>query len=302
MQRPTLRQLEYFSALAEHCNFRVAAEASFVSQPTLSEQIAQLEANLRVRLFERGRKVSLTAAGEALLPASREILERTDGLLERASSLGDPLTGPLRLGVIPTVGPYLLPTVVPAIRAAFPDLELYLREDMTDRLVDRLEAGRLDVLLLDVDVDLPGLETEVLFSDPFLLAVGPDDGLAGREEATLEDLADRSVLLLEEGHCLRQRTLPLCESVGSGEHAGFRASSLGTVVQMVAAGLGVTLLPELSLERELAAAPGLATVPFGADGPGRSIGLAWRKSSPRADEYRLLGEEIGKAYAARGIA
>lgn len=302
MQRPTLRQLEYFTALAEHRNFRVAAEASFVSQPSLSEQIAQLEANLGLRLFERGRKVSITRAGAALLPAAQEILDRSNHLLELATSLGDPLTGPLRLGVIPTVGPYLLPTAVPAVRNAFPGLELYLREDMTDRLVSQLEAGELDVLLLDVEVDLRGLETEVLFSDPFLLAVGPDDELAGTTEATLDLLAERNVLLLEEGHCLRQRTLPLCEAVGSSEQAGFRASSLGTVVQMVAAGLGVTLMPELALERELAAAPALVTVPFGADGPGRAIGLAWRKSSPRAEEYQLLGATIAKAYADREMA
>ncbi|MEX1024634.1 MAG: LysR substrate-binding domain-containing protein [Planctomycetota bacterium] len=297
MQRPTLRQLEYFTALAQHLNFRVAAEASFVGQPTLSEQIAQLEALVGLRLFERGRKVTLTPAGEALLPAAETILAATDGLLETARSLGKPLAGPLRLGVIPTVGPYLLPTVVPAIRRRHPDLELFLREDQTNRLVEGLESGALDVLLLDLGVDLGGLETHALFADPFLLGVSVADELSERTEVRLEDLADRSVLLLEEGHCLRQQTLQLCEAFGGSEQAGFRASSLGTVTQMVAAGLGVTLIPELSRERECAAAPDLRTIPFDAEGPGRMIGLAWRKSSPRADEYRLLGETIAGAYA-----
>jgi LysR family hydrogen peroxide-inducible transcriptional activator len=297
MQRPTLRQLEYFVALAEHLNFRVAAEACFASQPTLSEQIAQLEALVRVRLFERGRKVTLTAAGVALLPGAREILANTDRMLELAGSLGQPLTGPLRLGVIPTVGPYLLPAIVPAIRAAHPKLELYLREDLTDRLVDELDAGQLDVLLLAVDLQLDGLEIEELFSDPFLLATSESDSLALQDQVTLQDLVERDVLLLDEGHCLRQQTLPLCESVGGSERLGFRASSLGTVTQMVAAGLGVTLMPELAVERELAAAPALRTVPFGPNGPGRKIGLAWRRSSPRAEEFRLLGRTIATAYA-----
>lgn len=298
MQRPTLRQLEYFTALAQHLNFRQAAAACFVSQPALSEQIAQLEALLRVRLFERGRKVSITSAGAALVDDAQAILGRTDGLVELASSLGEPLTGPLRLGVIPTVGPYILPSVVPAITERHAGLELFLREDMTDRLLSGLDEGTLDLLLLAIDVDLGKCETLALFSDPFVVGVAAGNALAECEQLQLDDLADQTVLLLDEGHCLREQTLPLCKLVGLGENSGFRGSSLGTIVQMVAAGRGITLMPELAVARERAAAPNLKTVSFAPDGPGRTIGLAWRKSSPRAAEYRELGETIASAYAA----
>ena len=298
MERPTLRQLEYFVALAERLNFRKAAESCFVSQPALSAQIAQLEGLLGVKLFERDRRgVQLTAAGDALLPGARETLASSDRLGQLAKSLGAPLTGPLRLGVIPTVGPYLLPKVLPAVSEAFPDLQVFLREDMTDRLLEQLEEGRLDLLLLAIDIDLGNVTTLPLFSDPFVLAVPAGDELAQANEVSVSDLEGRDVLLLDEGHCLREQTRPLCDSVGADELGGFRASSLGTIAQMVASGLGVTLLPELAVEREEAAAPGLRVVSFGADGPSRSVGLAWRSTCPRGDEYRALGETIASAYA-----
>lgn len=298
MEHPTLRQLEYFLALAERLSFRKAAESCFVSQPSLSAQIAQMEAALGVKLFERDRRgVQLTRAGDALIPAAREVLAGCDRLEQLARSLGPPLTGPLRLGVIPTVGPYLLPRVLPVVHATYPRLEVFLREDMTARLVEQLEEGKLDLLLLAIDVDLGGLATLPLFSDPFVLAVPDDDELAGAEEARISDLDGRNVLLLDEGHCLRAQTLPLCEAAGGGELRGFRASSLGTITQMVASGLGITLLPELAIEREAAAVPALRTIPFGADGPSRSIGLGWRATSPRAEEYRELGATLATAYA-----
>ena len=297
MDRPTLRQLEYFSALAERLNFRKAAEACFVSQPTLSAQIAGLEAVLGVQLFERDRRgVRLTAAGEALLPGAREALSACDRLGQLARSFGAPLTGPLRVGAIPTVGPYLLPKVLPAVAEAFPNLQVYLREDMTGRLLEQLEAGKLDLLLLAIDLDLGSVETLPLFSDPFVLAVPARDELAGAEVAQVSDLDGRDILLLDEGHCLRDQALPFCTAAGADEMSGFRASSLGTITQMVAAGLGVTLLPELAVEREAAAVPGLRTVPFGADGPSRQIGLAWRSSSPREAEYRTLAETLQAAW------
>lgn len=298
MQRPTLRQLEYFVAVAKHLSFRQAAEACFVSQPALSEQIAQLESLLRVKLFERGRKVSITSAGLALLDRATDILTSSDQLVETATSLGDPLTGPLRLGTIPTVGPYLLPAIVPGIHAAHPKLELYLSENRTEDLLEELADGRLDVLLLDIDVDLGKVETHLLFSDPFLVALSSADELAAAPSLPLSKLDDRNVLLLDEGHCLREQTLPLCKRVGLSENTGFRGSSLGTIVQMVASGLGFTLMPEMAVEREKAAAAGLAVIPLEDDIVGRSIGLAWRKSSPRAEEYRQLGATITAAYAA----
>lgn len=299
MQLPTLRQLEYFAALADTLNFRQAAQTCCVSQPALSGQIAQLEGTFGVQLFERDkRSVRLTRAGRELLPRARTILDGAQQLGELARSFGAPLSGPLRLGAIPTVGPYLLPKVLPAVREAFPSLRLFLREDVTPRLLALLAAGDLDLLLMAIDVELGDVATLPLFSDPFLVAVAAGDALSHSESVQLDQLANREVLLLEEGHCLRDQTLPLCESVGSSELPGFRATSLGTVAQMVAGGLGVTLLPELAVERESAAAPGLRTVPFGPDGPGRQVGLVWRKSSPRADEYKALGEVLARAYAA----
>lgn len=298
MERPTLRQLEYFLAVHEHLNFRRAAESCFVSQPSLSAQIAQLESLLGVELFERDRRgVKVTRAGEALVSEARQTLASVQRFGQLARSLGKPLSGPLRLGVIPTIGPYLLPKVLPAVHTAHPDLRVFLREDMTANLVEQLEAGKLDLLMLAVDLDLGGLETLPLFSDPFVLAVPEGDELAARDEAHLSDLADRDVMLLDEGHCLREQTLPLCEAAGGGELGGFRASSLGTITQMVASGLGITLLPELAVEREAAAVPGLRTIPFGADGPSRSVGLAWRPNSPRGEEFRTLGATLAGAYA-----
>ena len=298
MDRPTLRQLEYFVALAERLNFRRAAEACFVSQPSLSAQIAGLEGTLGVQLFERDRRgVRLTAAGEALVPGARETLAACGRLGQLARSFGAPLTGPLRLGAIPTVGPYLLPRVLPAIARDWPELQVYLREDTTARLLEGLEAGRLDLLLLVIDLDLGSVETMALFSDPFVVAVPEGDELAGADEAQPSDLDGRDVLLLEEGHCLRDQALPICTAAGADEMSGFRGTSLGTIAQMVAAGLGVTLLPELAVEREAAAAPGLRTIPFGSDGPSRSIGLAWRASSPREAEFRTLGETLQRAWA-----
>ncbi|MCA8981158.1 MAG: LysR family transcriptional regulator [Planctomycetes bacterium] len=298
MERPTLRQLEYFVAVAEQLNFSKAAEACHVSQPALSAQIAQLESLLGLPLFERDRRgVQLTAAGEALVGPAQEVLDATDRVTQLAKSQGVPLTGPLRIGTIPTVGPYLLPRVLPQVHEAFPDLQIYLREDTTSRLLQQLDEGQLDLLLLAIDIDLGNVATMPLFSDPFTLAVSDRDELTHAESATLDDLEGRDLLLLDEGHCLREQTLPLCEASGGDELRGFRASSLGTIAQMVAGGLGSTLLPELAVEREAAAAPRLVTLPFGADGPSRSVGLAWRKRCPRGDEFRRLGEVIARAYA-----
>jgi len=250
-------------------------------------------------LFERGpRRVSLTDAGKALLGAAEETLAASNRVVQLARSLGRPLTGPLRLGTIPTVGPYLLPRVLPALDAAFPDLHLFLREDTTARLLVQLESGDLDLLLLAIDVELGDLTTLPLFSDPFVLAFSAKDPLVGKAEAQLADLEGRSILLLEDGHCLRDQTLSLCEASGGEERTGFRSSSLAMITQMVARGLGSTLLPELAVKREAAAVPGLATIPFGSDGPFRSVGLAWRARSPRGEEFERLGTTIAAAYMA----
>ena len=298
MQLPTLRQLEYFSALAETLNFREAAEASQVSQPGLSGQIAQLESILHGKLFERDRKqVRMTRLGETLLPKAREVLANAADLADLARSMGAPLAGPLRLGTIPTVGPYLLPKILPAVRRTYPELSMYLREDLTPHLLDQLERGDLDLLLLAIDVPLGEVDTMPLFSDPFSVLVPKGHAFTSQPEVRLEQLYQVDVLLLEEGHCLGDQTMALCKAPNQSDIAAFRSSSLSTIVQMVAGGLGITLLPEMALEREVSTTPNLTTVPFPPDGPYRQIDLAWRKSSPRAAEFRMIGETMTQAYA-----
>ena len=297
MQRPTIRQLEYFTAVARTLNFRQAAEECHVSQPALSAQLAQLEEILGVSLFERDkRRVLPTAAGRTLAISANLILESVDRLAEVAHVHCAPLSGQLRLGVIPTIGSYLLPRVLGAVRDAYPDLRLLLREDQTARIVEQLWNGDLDVLLVALDVELDGAEEHFLFNDPFLVACARTHSLAETELVSEKDLADQSILLLDEGHCLRRHALPFCKASGATEVADFRASSLGTLVQMVESGIGITLLPEMAVERELASTPNVVVRPFDADGPGRRIGLAWRRSSPREDEFRALGQTVMRAY------
>ncbi len=296
-ERPTLRQLEYFLALSEHLGFRAAAEACFVSQPSLSAQIQELEARLGVALFERDRRRVLpTAAGRALAEPARAALERVDRLLDLARGFGEPLAGELRLGVIPTVAPYLLPRLLPGLRERHPALELVLREEHTSTLVERLQRGELDVLLLALEASLPGCAVETLFSDPFLAALPRGHRLAARASVRLEELEGEPILLLEEGHCLRDQALSLCNAAGASEQRGYRATSLGTLVQMVAGGLGVTLLPELAVPVESRTSD-VVVLPLEPTGPARTIVLAWRSASTRAGEYGLLARSIGAVWA-----
>ena len=245
-----------------------------------------------------GSRVVATAAGLKLAQEARGILSATDHLLDSARAAGEPLSGRLRLGVIPTVAPYLLPSVVQATRDAHPDLVLLLQEDQTDRIVQRLHSGELDLLLLALDVDLRGAAELALFSDPFVLACPTGHPLASREVLAESDLDGESVLLLEEGHCLRDHALPICKSAGMTEYADFRATSLGTLLQMVGAGLGVTLVPEMAVAGESNCNPSVAFRPFDEGGPSRSIGVAWRKSSAREAEFRDLAETIRAAHLA----
>jgi len=286
----TLRQLEYFVAIAAERSFQRAARACGVSQPGLSAQIRQLEDQLETQLFERDRRqVLLTDAGAELLGWAQGILRDVRELEEAARGHAKPLTGELRLGVIPTVAPYLLPRVLPAVREQYPELRLLLREDQTSRLVERLWVGQLDLLLLALEAPLDGLDTEVLFDDPFLLAVNPSHRLAARKRIRESELDAETVMLLEDGHCLRDQALAVCASAGATETGDFRATSLCTLVQMVASGEGVTLLPELAVDVE---GDALALVPFAKPVPSRTIGLAWRPSTPRADDFRALADVI----------
>ena len=288
--RPTIRQLEYLVALADALHFGRAARSVAISQPALSAQIKELEELLGVSLFERSRpRVLVTGPGKEVVARARRLLAEIDELVNTATRTARPLCGPLWMGVIPTVAAYLLPRVLPAVRRGYPDLQLFLREDQTSRLVDLIAAGKLDVLLLALPAEAPGCDSVVLFREPFVAALPKKHPLAAKRRLHQRDLEDEVVLLLEDGHCLRNDAMAVCRASGAREADQVRATSLGTLTQMVAGGLGVTLLPSLAVKVE---ARGVAVRPFVAPAPGRDIGLMWRKSSPRSDEFRLLGETI----------
>jgi LysR family hydrogen peroxide-inducible transcriptional activator len=275
-----LRDLRYFVALAEHKHFGRAAQASFVSQPTLSTQIKKLEEELGVALVERTpRKVLLTEAGKEIAQRAREVLTEVDQIKAIARRTIDPESGTLRLGIFPTLGPYLLPHIVPRISARFPRLELLLIEEKTEILLRQLREGRLDTVVLALPVHDDQLHADFLFEEPFLLAVPENHELARRKTLKMDDLSEHSLLLLEDGHCLRDQALEVCELSGASEKSGFRATSLETLRQMVAANVGVTLLPTLSIKPPVARSENIHLVQFRGDAPSRRIAMLWRKSS-----------------------
>jgi LysR family hydrogen peroxide-inducible transcriptional activator len=294
----SLRQLQYVAAVAETLSFRRAAEACAVSQPALSAQVAALERALGVRLFERDRRrVLVTPAGQELLGHGRRVLREAEDLIDAARLLGDPLSGTLRLGVIPTISPYLLPEVVPALRAAHPRLSVHWIEDKTPVLVKSLGAGTLDAAVLALEADLGDLEHEPIARDAFVLATPPGHPLGKPSErpASLRELRGTSMLLLDEGHCFRDQALSFCSQAGVHE-MGFRATSLSTLVQMVAGGAGVTLLPELALATELRRG-GLAVRRLAAPEPHRTLALVWRRSSPLGPALRQVAATLREAAA-----
>jgi LysR family transcriptional regulator, hydrogen peroxide-inducible genes activator len=293
----TLRQLQYVVAVADELSFRRAADACGVSQPALSAQLAELEMALGARLFERDRRrVVLTPAGLVLVPRARELLLLADDLVESARMLGDPLAGTLRIGVIPTISPYLLPQAVPVLRRAFPRLTIAWVEDKTRVLAHDLGAGELDAALLALEADLGDVEHHVIGTDSFLLATPSDHPLAaaGLSPATLEDLRNCDVLLLDEGHCLREQALSFCGQAGVRERS-FRATSLPTLAQMVAGGAGVTLLPELAAATETRRSD-ICLRRFAEPAPRRTIALVWRRRSPLAPALRRLAETLAEAW------
>jgi len=295
---PTLRQLRYLVALDDHRHFGHAAEACAATQSTLSAGLQELEAVLGANLVERTkRRVLMTPLGNEVVLRARQLLRDAEEIGALVRSAGEPLSGPLRLGVIPTVGPYLLPKVMPHLRTLYPQLRLYLREDLTARLLERLGNGDLDLVLLALPYRADEFEFETLFEDPFVLACPPGHPLA--ESATIPSprAIEEDLLLLEEGHCLREHALAACHlSMAPGKPGGWQerllATSLTTLVQMVAGGLGVTLLPEMALDSGILAGTDLVSRSLGVDAPARTIGLGWRASSPRKAEFRLLGEAI----------
>jgi LysR family transcriptional regulator, hydrogen peroxide-inducible genes activator len=294
--RPSIRQLESIVAVAEQRSFRKAATTLGISQPALSAQVQAAEEVLGVQIFERDRRsVLVTPAGEEIVGRARLALEAVDAVHDAARRRSEPLVGPLRLGVIPTIAPYWLPALLPSVRKRFPRLELILREDQTHRLLANLAVGQIDVALLAIPV--PGdVTTAAIARETFLLAAPRGSPLLGRRgRLTERDLEDQTVLLLEDGHCLRDQALAVCERGGAVESVEVRATSLPTLVQMVAGGLGVTLLPEAAAEALVQARGPVAVAELGKPPPGRTLGLAWRTSSARLREFRLLAEVMSEA-------
>ena len=288
---PTLKQLRYLVALTEEKHFGRAAEACFVTQSTLSAGIQELESLLGASLAERTkRSVLLTPLGVKLSTRARAILREAEDIVLLAAAEQKPLNGELRLGVIPTIGPYLLPRILPEIRKQYPDLKLYLREDKTERLLDKLALGQLDTVLLALPYDMDGVDTLSLGTDKFQLACPSGHPLAERDEIDLSDLVDEPLMLLEEGHCLRQHALDACKLSRRSQAEGFEATSLQTLVHMVAGGLGLTLVPQIAIDAGLTQGLDISLVPFGDSDTAREIGLAWRRTSARASEFELLGK------------
>jgi LysR family hydrogen peroxide-inducible transcriptional activator len=290
-----LRDLEYLVALAETRHFGRAAERCHVSQPTLSAQLRKLEEFLGVALVERRpRRVALTPTGDAVVQRARRMLQDAEDIRGLARASQDPLSGPLKVGLIPTLGPYLLPRVAPKIAKALPKLSLLLHEYQTAPLVERTLDGELDLAILALPAETRGLATRSLFNEAFLVAMPGRHRLAARKTVKTADLEGEKLLLLEEGHCLRDQALEVCAHAGSEEQA-FRATSLETLRQMVASGLGLTLLPELSAAGPFASARGLAVRPFAPPVPSRVVGAAWRRSTSRFDAIRAVCDIVARA-------
>lgn len=296
-----LRELQYVVALADHGNFARAAAACYVSQPTLSTQLKKLEQYLGVQLFERTKKRVLpTAAGKEIITQARVVLADIERLKALARGAVDPFAGDVQLGVIPTLGPYLLPHVLRNLRSTYPRLRLYVRELQTALLLQELRDGKLDLVLLALPIEARGLCVQPLFHEPFLLALPPGHPLARRTRVRQAELAGERLLLLEEGHCLRDQALALCGARGAAEDEGLRATSLETLRQMVASGVGTTLMPALAAEAGRMDKRLLVFRAFAAPAPRRTIGAAWRQGFARETVARALADLI-RRYAPAGV-
>jgi len=288
----TLRQLQYVVAVAEEVSFRGAAERCHVSQPSLSAQIAQVESGLGVHLFERRhRKVLVTLAGRDIIERARRLLVDADDLMDTGRRVADPLIGTVRIGVIPTIAPYLLPTAAPALRAEFGRLTVAWREDKTGVLIEALHGGALDAALVALEADVGDVEHAPVAQDPFWVAVRPAHRLArSKAPVAASDLRGEDVLLLDEGHCFREQALEVCSAARARE-GEFRATSLTTLVQMVAGGAGITLLPGLAVATEAHRA-GLRVRPMASPKAYRTVALVWRKRSPLGPTLRELARVL----------
>ncbi len=291
----TLTELRYIIAVAREHHFGRAAESCHVSQPTLSTQIRKLEDELEVQLVERHpRQVMLTPVGEEIVARARTLLGEMEAIRAIARRSRDPHSGTVRIGIFPTLAPYFLPHVIPKIRQAFPRLALRLYEEKTEDVIRMLGEGKLDAGLLALPLSEEWLESRTLFEEPFVLAVPENHPLAARKEVLMEDLADQELLLLEDGHCLRDQALEVCQLTGAHEQLDFHATSMETLRHMVAANTGITLMPTLSVKPPLANTDNLVTRPFREPGPKRTIAMVWRKSSALADFL----DELAQIFAA----
>lgn len=294
LERPTIRQLEYAVAVADAGHFGRAAEQCHVSQPALSAQIRELEQRLGLTLFERGRHGAKVAPDAAdAIAAARRVLAEVDELVRVVDDRADDLVGRVALGVIPTMAPYLLPTVVRVTRDRYQNARLALREERTVDLVASLTRGDLDLALLAAPVpDVGRLTVVELAVDPFLVALPVGHPLAGDSPIAERDLSDLPMLLLEDGHCLRDQAISACESIGAGTAGEIQATGLPSLCQMVAAGMGATLLPASAVEVETRPGSGLTVRPLRSPGPSRTVALAWRVHSPRARFYASLADAL----------
>ncbi|BBK35336.1 LysR family transcriptional regulator [Allostella sp. ATCC 35155] len=290
---PTLRQLRYLVAVVDRCHFGQAAEACLVSQSTISAGIQELEELLGAQLLERTkRSVVPTPLGRQITERARALLQGAEDLVDIAQGASLPMAGPLHLGMIPTIGPFLLPRAMPALRRSFPDLQIYLREDQTAVLLARLEAGEIDAAVLALPYALGDAECLDLGEDRFSVVLPAGHRLEDRPVARPEEMAPENLLLLEDGHCLRDHALAACELGSARRNSGFQGTSLYTLVQMVANGLGVTLLPQMAIDAGIVRGLDVSVVPLGGDLPHRRIGLVWRRTSGRQETFRRLGEVL----------
>ncbi len=298
MAFPTFRQLRHLVALADHGHFSRAAKAANVTQSTLSASIKELEEILEATLIDRSkRRVIFTSLGEATVERARLLLRAAEELVLAARTAGEPLSGALRLGVIPTISPFLLPRLLPPLRQAHPKLRLYIKEDLTTRLVDQLDHGKLDILLLALPCDCGTAETFVLFEDRFSVACRSDHPLATLGRVAADQLSTEPMLLLGDGHCLRGHALSVCDLAAHRRDDSFEVTSLHTLVQMVDNGLGITMLPQIAIDAGITAGTGLVVRPVTSDRASRHIGLAWRCGTPQRDEFLLLGRELAELTA-----
>ncbi|MGI5357137.1 LysR substrate-binding domain-containing protein [Streptomyces sp. CA-252508] len=300
-KQPSLAQLRAFVAVAEHLHFRDAAAAIGMSQPALSGAVSALEEALGVQLLERTtRKVLLSPAGERLAVRARAVLDAVGELMEEAEAAQAPFTGVLRLGVIPTVAPYLLPTVLRLVHERYPDLDLQVHEEQTSSLLEGLAAGRLDLLLLAVPLGVPGVTELPLFDEDFVLVTPEDHWLGGRTDIPRDALRELRLLLLDEGHCLRDQALDICREAGREDGAAVTttAAGLSTLVQLVAGGLGVTLLPRTAVTVETGRTDHLVTGWFADPAPSRRVALAMRTGAARQAEFEELAGALREAMRA----